>query len=109
MNRIARRSLQGVALLLLLTTKIGAQGPPPVAADTSIQSGTYSSLAYGAQANIQVGPGGAAATQNKGLIRFDLSSLSGVTASDVQKAVLWVYVNRVVAARRASSSLRHPA
>src|SRR5262249_55793061 len=41
---------------------------------------------------------GAAATPNKGLIRFDLSGMSGVGASDVQKAVVWLYVNRVTTA-----------
>ena len=39
-----------------------------------------------------------AATQNKGLVQFDLPGLSGVQATDVHKAVLWLFVNRVTTA-----------
>src|SRR5678815_6131857 len=66
---------------------------PTVTGDTYIQSGTNASTNSGALANILVGPG-TGATQNKGLVRFDLSGLSGVTASDVQTAIIWLYVNR---------------
>src|ERR1041384_515740 len=72
-----------------------AQGPA-VAGDAYLQSGTSSATSFGALANVLVGPGGAAPTQNIGLIQFDLSGLSAVAASNVQKAVLWVYVNRII-------------
>jgi hypothetical protein len=73
-----------------------AQGPN-VNGDAYVQSGTSAATNFGALANILVGPG-TGATMNKGLIRFDLSGLGAVTATDIDKAVLWVYVNRVSAA-----------
>jgi hypothetical protein len=74
-----------------------AQGPI-VSADTYLQSGSAAATSFGALASVLVGPGGAAATQNKGLIQFDLSAWSGVSGSNVQKALLWVYINRVTTA-----------
>jgi hypothetical protein len=70
---------------------------PTVTGDIYLQSGTAASTNFGALANLLVGPG-TGATQNRGLIRFDLSGLSGVPASTVQKAMVWVYVNRVTVA-----------
>src|SRR5262245_12808319 len=97
MNRIPRRFLGGAALVLLLSIPAFAQGPL-LNGDTYLQGGANSAVNFGALANVLVGPGGAAATPNKGLIRFDLSGMTGVGASDVQKAVVWVYVNRVTTA-----------
>ena len=74
---------------------VSAYAQTVVSADTYVQSGTAAGTNFGALANVLVGPGGAAATQNKGLIQFNLSALSSLTGSDVQKAVVWVYVNRV--------------
>jgi hypothetical protein len=79
---------------MLLWNAISQAQTPTVLGDTYIQSGTNASQNFGALANVLVGPG-TGTTQNRGLIQFDLSGLSGVTAGDVQKAVVWVYVNRV--------------
>jgi hypothetical protein len=84
-------------LVLIPVLRLEAQGPV-VTADTYVQSGSAASTNFGALASLLVGPGGAAATQNKGLVQFDLSAYSGVSGSNVQKALLWVYVNRVTAA-----------
>src|SRR5262245_41998492 len=67
---------------------------PTVSGDTYLQSGTNASQNFGALANLLVGPG-SGVTQHKGLVQFDLSGLSGVSVGNIQKAVLWVYVNRV--------------
>ena len=96
MNRIAIRLLAGAAFAGLLVPAFG-QGPT-VSGDTYLQSGTNAAQNFGALANMLVGPGGAAPTQNKSLVQFDLSGFSGVQSSDVRKAVLWVYVNRVTTA-----------
>ena len=49
---------------------------------------------YGSGASINVGSSG-----SQGLIQFDLTALpAGVTASQVQKAILTVFVNKVGAA-----------
>jgi hypothetical protein len=96
MNGIAIGVLAGVAFTGLLVPAFG-QGPT-VSGDTYLQSGTNSAQSFGALANVLVGPGGAAPTQNKGLVQFDLSGFSGVQASDLRKAVIWVYVNRVTTA-----------
>jgi hypothetical protein len=90
------RLAKAAAVIALVTVPVLAQGPT-VTGDTYLQSGTNASQNFGALANILVGPG-TGATQNRGLVRFDLSGMSGVSASDVQKAVLWLYVNRVTVA-----------
>jgi len=87
----------GVSLTLALAAHIAHAQGPVVSGDTYIQSGSNASTNFGALASVLVGPG-AGTTQNQGLIRFDLSALNGVQASDVQKAVIWVYVNRVTTA-----------
>ncbi len=87
----------GVPLTLALAAHIAHAQGPVVSGDTYIQSGSNASTNFGALASVLVGPG-AGTTQNQGLIRFDLSALNGVQASDVQKAVIWVYVNRVTTA-----------
>jgi hypothetical protein len=93
MNRLIRRPAYAGALMLLWNVVSQAQ-TPTVSGDTYIQSGTNASQNFGALANVLVGPG-TGTTQNRGLIQFDLSGLSGVAAGNVQKAVVWVYVNRV--------------
>jgi hypothetical protein len=89
-----RRAARAISIVSLLAAPVFAQGPT-VTGDTYLQSGANVAQNFGALANMLVGPGTGAPTQNRGLIRFDLSGLSGVAASDVQKAVLWLYVNRV--------------
>src|ERR1044071_3214391 len=84
-----------VGLMLFLSLAFG-QGPV-VVGDTYLQSGSNSAQNFGALANLLVGPG-TGATQSSGLVQFDLSAFSAVTASNVQKAVLWVYVNRMTTA-----------
>src|SRR5262249_38647890 len=69
---------------------------PPVSADTYIQGGANASQNFGALANLLVGPGNSA-TPNKALVQFDLSGLNGVLSTDVNKAVVWFWVNRVTA------------
>lgn len=86
--------IAGTAAILTPLVAAFAQAPM-VSGDTYLQSGSNSAQNFGLLANVLVGPGGAAPTQNKGLVKFDLSGFSGVGASDVQKAVLWLYVNRV--------------
>jgi hypothetical protein len=93
MNRLFSRWLQLGAATLLAIPLFGQT--PTVTGDTYLQSGTNASLNFGGLANVLVGPG-TGATQNHGLIRFDLSGLSGVAANDVQKAIIWVYVNRII-------------
>src|SRR5215470_11001691 len=93
MNRLIRRSACAGALTLLLNLAAQAQ-TPLVSGDTYLQSGTNASQNFGALANVLVGPG-TGTTQNRGLIQFDLTGLTGVTGTDVQKAVVWVYVNRM--------------
>src|SRR5262245_24929790 len=93
MNRMIRRPACAGALMLLWNVVSQAQ-TPTVASDTYLQSGTNASQNFGALANVLVGPG-TGTTQNRGLIQFDLSGLNGVTGPSVQKAVVWVYVNRV--------------
>src|SRR4051794_29693087 len=75
---------------------------PPLAHGPVVTGDTYlprsaASTNFGALASIQVGPG-TGSPQSQGLVKFGLSGLSGVTASDVQKAIIWVYVNRVTVA-----------
>src|ERR1044072_2342773 len=94
MNGVFLRRGSGAAILPLLLIPAFAQGPV-VNGDTYLQGGATSAQNFGSLAGVLVGPGGAAPTPNKGLVRFDLSALSAVSGSDVQKAVLWVYVNRV--------------
>ena len=97
MKRIILRSI--IAGSLLAGSAISAFGQgPTVAADTYLQSGANASVNFGALASVVVGPGGAAPTQNRGLVQFDLSGMSGVPGSNVQKAVLWLYVSRVTTA-----------
>lgn len=96
MNRLSLGALLTGAVLMFSLVPAAAQGPT-VSADTYLQGGSNSAQNFGALANILVGPGGAAATPNRGLIQFDLSGFSGVQSSNVQKAVLWLYVNRVAA------------
>jgi hypothetical protein len=74
-----------------------AQGPQ-VTADTYLQSGSGLATNFGALGTILVGPGGSAATQNVGLIQFSLGGLNGVPAANVQKAVLWLFIDRVTVA-----------
>src|SRR5215472_17279937 len=93
MNRRIRRSTYAGALTFLLSAALHAQ-TPTVTGDTYLQSGTNASQNFGALANVLVGPG-TGATQNRGLIQFDLSALNGVSGPNVQKAVIWVFVNRV--------------
>jgi hypothetical protein len=92
MNRCTKHILLWSAVLWS-TAPAGAQGPP-VSADTYVQSGAGAAQNFGTAGNVLVGP----ASQNKGFIQFDLSGLSGVGASAVQKAVLWLYVNQVTTA-----------
>lgn len=97
MKRLRLSRLTGAATVFsVLAATALAQGPT-VTGDTYIQSGANAGQNFGALANVLVGPG-TGATQNQGLIRFDLSGLTGVTPADVQKAVVWVYVNRVTTA-----------
>ena len=96
MKRSRISFLAGSAIVSLLLAPAFGQGPT-VTGDTYLQSGTNASQNFGALANILVGPG-TGATQNRGLVRFDLSGLSGVASGDVQKGVLWLYVNRVTTA-----------
>src|SRR4051794_14825376 len=91
MKRCAKYTLLWSALLWSTAAPAGAQGPP-VIADAYVQNGAGAAQNFGALGNVLVGP---AALQNKGLIRFDLSGLSSVASGDIQKAVLWVYVNQV--------------
>ncbi len=77
---------------------VSAYAQTVVSADTYLESGSGASTNFGTLASVLVGPGGSAATQNKSLIQFNLSALTGVTGTSVQKAVLWVYVNRVTTA-----------
>src|SRR5438309_766076 len=94
MHRIRLRSiLTGAFVSLSVVTAFGQV--PTVSGDAYIQSGPNASVNFGALASVVVGPGGAAATQNKGLIQFDLSGYSGVPSANVQKAVLWLYISRV--------------
>jgi hypothetical protein len=96
MNRIAARcGIAGVFLTCLLVPAFGQI--PTVTGDAYIQSGANSAQNFGGLTTMLVGPGGAAPTQNKALVQFDLSGYSGVQSTDVRKAVLWVYVNRVTA------------
>jgi hypothetical protein len=97
MNRLIRRPAYAGALTLLLTVAAQAQ-TPLVSGDTYLQSGSNASQNFGALANVLVGPGGFAAAQSRGLIQFDLTGLNGVLSTNVQKAVLWVFVNRVTTA-----------
>ena len=94
-----RAELSRLAKVAAVITLLAVPGlaQPTVAGDTYVQSGTASAQNFGALATILVGPE-TGATQNKGLLRFEASGLSGVTATDVQKAVLWLYVNRVTVA-----------
>ncbi len=91
-----RLPLCALAFLLLAGTA-NAQGPV-VSADTYLQNGAQSSQNFGAVVTVLVGPGGSASPQNVGLIQFNLSALNGVQAADVQKAVVWVYLDKVTTA-----------
>src|SRR5205085_2418891 len=97
MDRKPLHLVIGGALLAFSVVAAYAQGPT-VAGDTYIQSGANATANFGSLASVVVGPGGAALTQNKGLIQFDLGAYNAVPAGNVQKAVLWLYVNRVTTA-----------
>lgn len=96
MNHPAMRLLACSAVSMFALATAQAQSSV-VAGDSYVQSGTNGAQNFGSLANVLVGPG-TGATQNNGLVQFDLSSLSGVPAASVQKAVLWVFVNRVITA-----------
>ena len=97
MIRIVKPMLVCAVVFSFSVLKLQAQSAP-VVGDTYIQSGTNAGQNFGAQAYILAGPGGGAPTQNQGLIQFDLSAFNGVTGSELQKAVLWLYVDRIVTA-----------
>ena len=86
------RTLMGMALGMALG--LGAAQPAwaldaPLAADAHLNSG-QPDINFGANASINVGGG------STGLMRFDLSTLpAGTAASEVVKATLVLYVNRV--------------
>jgi Collagen triple helix repeat (20 copies) len=61
----------------------------PLSADTYVTS-AYPSMNFGTSANLSVGGG------SRTLIRFDLSALpAGTLGTDIRKANLWLWVNRV--------------
>src|SRR5579883_3481991 len=95
---LLRKRLRVVlALPLLAVPAVFAQGPT-VFADAYVQGGTNAGQNFGAQSNILVGPGSPAVTPNSGYIQFNLAGLNGVSSSNIQKAVLWLWVNRVTTA-----------
>src|SRR5438270_6307507 len=96
MQRIRLRLIIISAFLLLSVVTAFGQ-VPTVSGDAYIQSGANASVNFGALASVVVGPG-SGATQNRGLIQFDLSGYSGVPSANVQKAVLWLYISRVTTA-----------
>jgi len=89
MGRIAlARRLMAVAVLAVAVAK-GYATDAAVAGDASVNS-AYPATNYGSLSNLYVGNGSTA------LIQFDLSSLpAGTTASQIGKATLTVYVNRI--------------
>src|SRR4051794_40812424 len=95
MKRVAAHALSILAGIAVAIPGV-AQQSPQIAADAYIQSGIAASTNFGAIPNVLVGPGGAAPTQNVGLLKFELSGLGDVQSTDVRKAVLWVWVNRII-------------
>ncbi|MGA8742030.1 MAG: DNRLRE domain-containing protein [Terracidiphilus sp.] len=86
--RIKRVAAAAVAFLALAAYQAHAT-QAPVAGDSYVNS-AYPTTNYGALTNLYVGGGGTA------FIQFDLSSLpSGTTSSQISKATLRVFVNRV--------------
>src|SRR3954447_6874615 len=97
MNPVVRRALFSITAAAVCLSSAFAQLAPQVNGDTYVQGGSNSAQNFGLLANIAVGPGGAAPTPSQGLVQFDLSGMTGaggVLSTDVQKAVLWFWVNR---------------
>src|ERR1700688_4109937 len=69
-----------------------------VSGDTYISPGASANLNYGTLTSVSVGPlGPANAPGNSALIQMNLSALpAGLTAGNIQKATLTVYVNKVL-------------
>ncbi|MGA2961835.1 MAG: DNRLRE domain-containing protein [Candidatus Korobacteraceae bacterium] len=79
----------GIATLLLLVSAASAQSAPPVG-DTIVDSSNPSTN-FGSAPNLAVGSG------QSSLIQFDLSVLpAGLTASQISKASLRLFVNDVI-------------
>jgi hypothetical protein len=91
-NRVLKYAIAGFAALLPAFGQVSL-----VSADAYVQGGANSVQNFGSLANLVVGPGGASATPAKALVQFEVSGFNGVLSTDVKKAVVWVWVNRVIA------------
>lgn len=85
-----RNSMKWLALLgLALTANLAHATQAPVASDSYVNS-SFGSVNYGSLTNLYVGGGGTA------FIQFDLSSLpAGTTPSQISKATIRLFVNRI--------------
>ncbi|MGA3049799.1 MAG: DNRLRE domain-containing protein [Terracidiphilus sp.] len=87
-ERVGMRWMAG-AMLLMLSAGVAFASDGVVVGDAYVNS-AHPTTNYGALSNLYVGNGGTA------LIQFDLSSLpAGTTASQIGKATLGLYVNRI--------------
>jgi Collagen triple helix repeat (20 copies) len=77
----------GILLSLAVSPAVAANAG--VSADTFV-SQSNATLNFGTLGTINV------ATGNSGLIQFDLSSLNGLTSSQIQKATMTIFLNKVL-------------
>ena len=87
-----------IALSLLLAPLSSWATGINVSGDAYVSPGANANLNYGTLTSISVGPLGVANAQgNSALIQMNLSALpAGLTAGNIQKATLTVYVNKVL-------------